>query len=252
MASANAATAATRVPLNDWRDWRRWPDNLARLWRRSLRFRTILITLTLTALAVVVACVWMALAIQRDLFDSRLEQVQVDAQRATAAAQTTLNNAAVQGDGVQLQNLMVSVSLILAQQSSSDMIAAFRIGPPSPNAPQDFASPLEFEAIITDELRAQVREDPDQQWWQSVALPAEDAAVPGIVIGQQLQVPDVGGYELYLAYGLGDASQTLGFVMGTLWIVGVGLVLLISGIAWFVLRSVTTPIGEASPRPYAR
>ena len=34
--------------------------------------------------------------------------------------------------------------------------------------------------------------------------------------------------------------------MGTLWIVGVGLVLLISGIAWFVLRSVTTPIGEAA------
>ncbi len=99
MASANAATAATRVPLSDWRDWRSWPDNLARLWRRSLRFRTILITLTLTALAVVVACVWMALAIQRDLFDSRLEQAQVDAQRATAAAQTTLNNAAVQGDG---------------------------------------------------------------------------------------------------------------------------------------------------------
>ncbi len=244
--SASAGTAANRVPVTDWRDWRAWPVNLANLWRRSLRFRTILITLTLTALAVVIACVWMALAIQRDLFDSRLEQVQVDAQRATAAAQTTLDNAAAQGDGVQLQNLMVSVYLILAQQSSSDMIAAFRIGPPSPLAPQDFASPPGFEAIITDELRAQVREDPDQQWWQSVALPAEDGAVPGIVIGQQLQVPDVGGYELYLAYDLGDASQTLGFVMGTLWFVGVGLVLLISGIAWFVLRSVTTPIGEAA------
>jgi two-component system sensor histidine kinase MtrB len=35
-------------------------------------------------------------------------------------------------------------------------------------------------------------------------------------------------------------------VQGTLWIVGIGLVLLISGIAWFVLRSVTTPIGEAA------
>jgi two-component system sensor histidine kinase MtrB len=244
--SASGATAVTRIPLKDWRHWRSWPDNLARLWRRSLRFRTILITLTLTALAVVIACVWMALAIQRDLFDSRLEQVQVDAQRATAAAQATLDNAVVQGDGIQLQNLMVSASLVLAQQSSSDMIASFRIGPPAPNAPQDFASPPGFEAIITDELREQVREDADQQWWQSVGLPGEDAVVPGIVIGQQLQVPDVGGYELYLAYDLGDASQTLGFVMGTLWIVGVGLVLLISGIAWFVLRSVTTPIGEAA------
>ena len=188
----------------------------------------------------------MALAIQRDLFDSRLQQVLTDAQRATAAAQTTLDNAAVQGDGVQLQNLMVGVYGILAQQSSSDMIAAFRIGPPSANAPQNFASPPEFEAIISDELRDQVRQDPEGQWWQSVALPSEDGTVPGIVVGQQLLVPDVGGYELYLAYDLGDASQTLGFVVGTLWFVGVGLVLLISGIAWFVLRSVTAPIGEAA------
>ena len=59
-------------------------------------------------------------------------------------------------------------------------------------------------------------------------------------------VPDVGGYELYLAYDLGSASQTLGFVQATLWIVGISLVLLIGAISWFVLRSVTIPIGEAA------
>jgi two-component system sensor histidine kinase MtrB len=246
MASASAGTAASHVPLTDWRDWRAWPDNLARLWRRSLRFRTILITLALTALAVVIACVWMALAIQNDLFGSRLRQVQTAAQRATTAAQTTLDSAAPQGDTVQLQSLMGSVRDILIQQSSSDIIAAFRIGPPSPKAPQDFTTDPRFEGIISDELRNQVRQDSNQQWWQSVALPTDNGTVPGIVVGQQLQVPEVGSYELYLAYDLGDASQTLGFVLGTLWIVGVGLVLLISGIAWFVLRSVTTPIGEAA------
>ena len=130
----------------------------------------------------------------------------IDAQRATAAAQTTLDNAAVQGDGVQLQNLMVSVSGILAQQSSSDMIAAFRIGPPSPLAPQDFASPAEFEAIISDELR-----DAGARGPRAAVVAVGRAArrgrgtVPGIVVGQQLLVPDVGGYELYLAYDLGDA-----------------------------------------------
>ena len=59
-------------------------------------------------------------------------------------------------------------------------------------------------------------------------------------------VPDVGGYELYLAYDLGSASQTLGFVQTTLWIVGISLILLIGAISWFVLRSVTIPIGEAA------
>ncbi len=70
--------------------------------------------------------------------------------------------------------------------------------------------------------------------------------MPGIVVGQQLMVPDVGGYELYLAYDLGSASQTLGFVQTTLWIVGISLILLIGAISWFVLRSVTIPIGEAA------
>ncbi|GAA1985222.1 MtrAB system histidine kinase MtrB [Microbacterium pumilum] len=246
MASATAGSATSRPTLIDWRDWRAWPDNLARLWRRSLRFRTILITLTLTALAVLIACVWMALAIQNDLFGSRLRQVQAAAQRATATAQATLDNAAPQGDSVQLQGLMDSVRGIIAQQSSSDVLAAFRIGPPVANAPQDWTTDPRFEEILSADLRDQVRRDENQQWWQSVALPTENGTVPGIVVGQQLQVPEVGAYELYLAYDLGDASQTLGFVLGTLWIVGVGLVLLISGIAWFVLRSVTTPIGEAA------
>jgi two-component system sensor histidine kinase MtrB len=246
MAAPITGVTATRTPLTGWRHWRAWPGNIAALWRRSLRFRTILVTLGLTALAVIVACVWMALAIQNDLFVSRKDQVLLNAQRSTAAAQQTLDSVTGQ-DGVQLQNAMQLVRATLNQQSTSDAYAAFRIGPPSPNAPQDFTSDFAFEALLTDGMRESVRANDDRQVWQSVALPTEDGTTaPGIVVGQQLNVPGVGPYELYLAYDLANAPQTLGFVQGTLWIVGIGLVLLISGIAWFVLRSVTTPIGEAA------
>ncbi|MET0734232.1 MAG: MtrAB system histidine kinase MtrB [Microbacterium sp.] len=252
MASAGASSptaprAASRPTLTAWRDWRSWPESLASLWRRSLRFRTILVTLALTALAVLIACLWMAFQIQNDLFVSRRDQVLVDAQRATAAAQETFDSAEVQGDAQQLQSLMTSVSRNLAQQSSSDAIAAFRIDQtPSPIAPQNFTLGPSFEDAITPEIRAQVA-DTTEQRWQSVALPlADDASVPGIIVGQQILVPEVGPYAFYLAYDLGSASQTLGFIQGTLWVVGIALVLLISGIAWFVLRSVTTPIGEAA------
>lgn len=236
----------TATPLSRRVRWRVWWRNLRTLWRRSLRFRTILVTLGLTALAVTVACVWMALAIQNELFESRKDQVLRDAQRATVAAQRTID-ASVQGDGVQLQNVWTVVRNTLAQQSASTVSAAFRIGPPTADAPQDFTSLLGIEDIVTDGLRDRVQLDPDQQWWQSVALPAGDGTtVPGILVGQQLSVPEIGPYELYLGYDLAGAPQTLGFVQSTLWIVGIGLVLLISGIAWFVLRSVTTPIGEAA------
>ncbi|MFE7846032.1 MtrAB system histidine kinase MtrB [Microbacterium sp. NPDC057407] len=246
MAAPSTGVTATRTPLTGWRDWRTWPGNVTALWRRSLRFRTIMVTLGLTALAVIVACVWMALAIQNDLFVSRKDQVLLNAQRATAAAQVTLDSATAQDD-VQLQNAMGLVQTTLNQQSAADAYAVFRIGPPSPGAPQDFTSDLGFEELLTPGLRESVRANDDRQVWQSVALTAEDgSSIPGIVVGQQLDVPGVGPYELYLAYDLANAPQTLGFVQGTLWIVGIGLVLLISGIAWFVLRSVTTPIGEAA------
>jgi two-component system sensor histidine kinase MtrB len=247
MTAPITGVTATRTPLTGWRDWRAWPGNIAALWRRSLRFRTILVTFGLTALAVIVACVWMALAIQNDLFVSRKDQVLQDALRGSSAAQTTLDSATAQSDSVQLQNVMILVQSTLAAQSSSDMRAAFRIGPPAPSAPQDFTSNLRFEDSISESLREAVRASADRQVWQSIAIPTDDGStVPGIVVGQQLTVPGVAAYELYLAYDLENAPQTLRFVQSTLWIVGIGLVLLISGIAWFVLRSVTTPIGEAA------
>ncbi|MGZ8805073.1 MAG: MtrAB system histidine kinase MtrB, partial [Microbacterium sp.] len=135
----------------------------------------------------------------------------------------------------------------LAEQSSSDMIAAFRIDrAPSQLAPQNFNTLGLTEDVISDGMRDAVRSDPTQQWWQSAALDISGTDVPGIIVGQQLLVPDFGGYELYLAYDLGSASQTLGFVQATLWIVAISLIVLIGAISWFVLRSVTIPIGEAA------
>ena len=161
MAAAQAGVAASRAPLTGWRHWRAWPSNVSTLWRRSLRFRTILVTLWLTALAVVVACVWMALAIQNDLFVSRKDQVLTDALRATAAAQLTLDSASTQGDSVQMQNVMNLARSTLAQQSASDVNAVFRIGPPTPDAPQNFTSDLRIEEVISEGLRAGVRSNPD-------------------------------------------------------------------------------------------
>lgn len=248
-ATTSTVPQATRTFVSfAWRHPSTWIEGTSRLWRRSLRFRTVLITLALTALAILIACVWMALAIQNDLFQSRRNEVLDDSLRAAVAAQTKLDSAEVQGDRVRLQNLMRGVGDDIARQSSSDEIAVFRVdSAPSSIAPQDFTAGGFDEQIVSEGLRERVQAQPSSQWWQSVSL--EDASgrmVPGIVVGQQLLVPEVGAYELYLAYDLSAASQTLGFVQSTLWIVGITLILLIGGISWFVLRSVATPISEAA------
>ncbi len=246
MTTATASTPRRPVPTVV-RGWRSWPARITALWQRSLRFRTIMITLALTAVTVLVAFIWMALAIQNELFQSRLRQALSSAQRATVAAQTELDAAVDTDDPVTAQNLMNSVLRTLSQQSAADAFASYRIDTDASSlAPQNIDSVGFDPAIVTPELRELVRSNVDTQWWQSVQLTTEAGQGPGILVGQQLVVQGVGPYELYLAYNLEGASATLAFVQVTLWIAGLALVALIGGITWFVLRSVTVPIGEAA------
>nr|WP_241739945.1 MtrAB system histidine kinase MtrB [Microbacterium invictum] len=220
---------------------------MTRSWRRSLRFRTVALTLGLTALTILVALVWMALAIQNDLFDSRAQQVQSAAGRATQSAQTTLDAAVIEGDPVALQILMDRVRESLRRQAGTDMMAAFRISTqPSAIAPQDFVAGEFTDAMLTDGLRETVRGEAGQQWWQSIGIPTDEGDLPGIVVGQQIIVPETGAYELYFAYDLASEAATLQFVQVTLWVVGAALVVLIGAVSWFVLRSVTVPIARAA------
>ncbi|MEH3088094.1 MAG: MtrAB system histidine kinase MtrB [Microbacterium arborescens] len=239
--TVTTATVATRGV-------RSWPRRIARTWRRSLRFRTVAVTLAATALTITIALVWMSLAIQNDLFESRTSQLLDEAHRATVSAQSTLDAAEVGGDVVAIDNLMESVRTSIQRQSSTDRIAAFRISSePSAVAPQDFDSAGLPADIVSDELRAQVQSDDELQWWQSTGFTTSGGGqVPGIVVGQQIILPEAGAYELYLGYDLASEAQTLRFVQITLWIVGVGLVILIGAISWIVLRAVTEPIAQAA------
>jgi len=233
--------------LPTWREWRAWPDNVVYAWRRSLRFRTLAVTLGLTALTILVALVWMALAIQNDLFESRVTQVEGSAQQATLAAQTTLDSASIEGNAVALQNVMSDVQNTQFRQAATDIYALLRISSaPSVVAPQD-VEVGGLGALLSPDLRAAVAADPDHQYWQSISLPTDDGgSVPGVVVGQQLVLPEAGAYELYFAYDLASEASTLRFVQVTLWGVGLALVVLIGAISWFVLRSVTVPIGQAA------
>ena len=238
---------ATGSTLIRTRGWRGLGETLRSAWSRSLSFRMLSVTLLLTSFSILVTLVGMALFIQNDLFDSRRGQVLDDALRAVSEAQRILDAAEVAGERGAVQ-VLIGVQREVARMSTSDRIAIFRIGQDQvTNAPPGLASGGLTAELLSPELRAQVVEFPETQWWQSLALPgAGGEPVPGIVVGQQIRVPDVGPYELYIAYDLEGPQQTLVFVQRTLWFAGALLVAIIAGIAWFVLRRVSTPIVEAA------
>ncbi|WP_104170233.1 MtrAB system histidine kinase MtrB [Cryobacterium sp. M23] len=241
-------TGYDRSVWRDWRDWQYWPTRIGGLWRSSLQFRTVTITVALSGMAIMVVGVYISASVGNDLFQSRLNQVLVDSNRATTAAQGIFD-ASDAADRVEVQTLVGSARTLITAASSSQMIAIFR----SPGqdastvAPQDSSSFGDSTGVITPALRLQVQEKAGEQFWQSVTLATDDGAqVPGIVVGSQLTVPVAGRYELYIGYSLADAEATLAFVQRTLGIAGLVLILLIGGVTWIVVRFVVTPIRVAA------
>lgn len=241
-----AATAATTTAVAVLRDWRGWPSFTRALWRRSLRFRTLTITLLLTSTAILITCVTMALVIQNDLFESRKNEALEDAARAVNQAQVTLDSAALGDEPAALQELWDSVQEDLRRYSTAEGFAGIRTDIDADAvALNGFSAGLSAN-VISFGLSNRVVQFDDRQSWQSVGLDVGGRIVPGIIVGQQLQVPEAGSFQLYFAYDLADADNTLTFVQRTLWIAGLGLVAIVAAISFIVLRTVSTPIVEAA------
>ncbi|MET1053351.1 MAG: MtrAB system histidine kinase MtrB [Mycetocola sp.] len=228
-------------------NWRTWPARAARSWRRSLQFRTIVVTLALSLFALLISSFYMSLTIGNDLFQSRVSQVQQDSARAIESAQGILDSSSDQGRG-STQELMGAAREEIARTSSSTMIAGYRAPgqEPSPTGPQDFEN-VRLKDVVSDELRALVQDNPDEQWWQSVSLTTTDGSrVPGIVVGSQITLPEGSRWEIYIGFDLNDTEQTLLFVQRTLFIGGLTLLLLVGAVAWVIVRLVANPVRVAA------
>jgi two-component system sensor histidine kinase MtrB len=228
-------------------NWRTWPARAVRSWRRSLQFRTIVVTLALSLFALLISSFYMAITIGNDLFQSRVTQVQQDSARAIESAQNILDSSSDAGRG-STQELMGAAREEIARTSSSTMIAGYRAPgqEPSSAGPQDFEN-VRLKDVVSDELRRLVQNNPDEQWWQSVSLPTADGSqAPGIVVGSQIALPDASRWEIYIGFDLSDTEQTLLFVQRTLFVGGLALLLLVGAVAWVIVRLVANPVRVAA------
>jgi two-component system sensor histidine kinase MtrB len=231
-------------------DWRAWRDRLTHLWRGSLRTRTIVITVLLSALAVTVIGVVISTSVRTNLFDSRRDQVLAEAGRAAEQAQRMFTNAAELGDAGDVQATADS-ALDAVQRSTTASYLGLLPTPGQDDAPQlvdPRASLVDFdERFVSSELADAVAEsDGSEVAWQPVAIATESRTEPGITSGVVLDTISSGQYELYLVYDLTDVQQTLDFVQGILVAAGAALVLLFAGVAYLVVRLVVGPVRVAA------
>lgn len=244
------AEAPARLEVGSWREIRRalaaLPRHALELWRRSLQFRTVVITFALSSLAILVIGLYISFSIASNLFDTQLDVALGDANEATVAAQRILDGSEA-ADRASMQGSMAAVVQTVRSVSGSSAIAYFQPADASVLlAPPTRIAPILQGGVITPELHEHVRTDPDGQYWQSVALRGDDGTDPGIVVGSSIAVPGVGEYELYIGYNFAAAQETLANMQLVGTIGAVALLVLLSAITLLVVRWVIEPIRSAA------
>ena len=232
-------------------DWRSSVDRLVRIWRVSLQFRTVAITVLLSGFAVIVIGGFLSVSISNNLFASRSLQVQEEARTIHNQAQATFDAAQPADDQsptVELDNVANSVTdkILPSTTSSGSTKFAIKRTPGQAETPQNIQplSSTNFpDEAVTDSLRARVIKDVAHVQLQSATLPGGS---PALVVGSQIRVPTAGSYELYLVYDLSSVQTTLGYVQRTLALGGLALVLLIGAVTYTVVRLVVGPIRLAA------
>ncbi|WP_336698942.1 MtrAB system histidine kinase MtrB [Curtobacterium sp. USHLN213] len=236
--------------LRRWvrRGWRA----AAYLWRRSLMFRSVAITVMTTGLAVAIIGTAVMISISNNVYSQRRDQIEAESARATIVAQGIFDAATAGEDNNQseLETLQSEAQQAILSNTTSPGGTSIAIerspDQPGPQTVQNVASQGFPDAVITDALRKQVGKNTGTLSLQPVRLDDDGRHQPGLAVGSTLQIPSAGQYELYLVYDLSDAQQTLDFVSQTLSIGGVALMVLIALVTSLVVRLVVVPIRGAA------
>jgi len=217
--------------------------------RRSIQFRAVISTLALTGIAMVALGGFLSYSIGNGLFQTRLNQVLNESQRAVIEVQNTFSASTVT-DEAGLQTLMNSVvPSIESNSGTQERKVALLRSPGQAAATLVLQSPVSSNldlSVIPDSLRAKVASTVSTLQYQSVSIPSSDGVHPGVVVGAPIQIPLAGAYELYLVFDLQNEQATLDFVQRTLVIGGLVSMLLIGLVSYLVTNWLVKPLRLAA------
>jgi two-component system sensor histidine kinase MtrB len=110
----------------------------------------------------------------------------------------------------------------------------------------EIASNLLDPATIPKSLSDRVRKSSDITWQYVTMRYLQGTTAPGLAIGQKVQIPNAGQYEMYIVFSLANEEKTLSLINTYLFIAGLILIILITLITWLVVRQVIKPVREAA------
>ena len=216
--------------------------------RNSLAFKVILSTVILS-----MGVVWITGSALNSRLSSGIKAVNLNS--AVVEARSTIFTAdyrflLAQGEKDAIVKKVVddvisSATTITSNENTREVVFLRSAGNTKDNNYEIASNLLDPKSIPTS-LSERVRKGKDITYQYINMHYISGVNVPGLAVGQKVQIPNAGQYEMYIVFSLANQEKTLNLINTYLLFAGIILLLLITLITWVVVRQVLKPVREAA------
>jgi two-component system sensor histidine kinase MtrB len=244
-ARSGPAGLASRVGSVLRRAWQR----VLHLWRASLGFRVVIVTMLLGILVLTAVGTYLYGSIAQGLVDSRQRIASEDSLRDATDAQGQFDSTDQTDTQAKLTQFATTLINTYRRDAGNETryVVLTRF---DDNSSPFIVGPIESGSVgvrfIPDELRQQVAAQPDRQHLQVVTIDEGGDPISAVIVGQKVELPVAGNYGLYFIYPMDREREIISFIGQTFLFGGAALILLIGAIAFVVTRLVADPVRRAA------
>jgi two-component system sensor histidine kinase MtrB len=244
-ARSGPAGLASRVGWALRRAWQR----VLHLWRASLGFRVVIVTMLLGILVLTAVGTYLYGSIAQGLVDSRQRIASEDSLRDATDAQGQFDSTDQTDTQAKLTQFATTLIKSYRRDAGNETryVVLTRF---DDNTSPFIVGPIESGSVgvrfIPDELRKQVAAQPDRQHLQVATIDEGGDSISAVIVGQKVELPVAGFYGLYFIYPMDREREIISFIGQTFLFGGAALILLIGAIAFVVTRLVADPVRRAA------
>ena len=110
----------------------------------------------------------------------------------------------------------------------------------------EMASNSALSESIPSGVRSKILKDSNLQYEYGRLKYAASPSVDSLFVGNRINIPGAGRYEMYVVFSLASQSSTIKLIQNSLFVTGFALIFLIALITWLVVRQVVRPVREAA------
>ena len=203
----------------------------------------MLITLGVSAIVIGIVGALLLNQVVSGLLDAKQKSASFEASAAQQEIQNLLDATETGVGEPNVTRLVDSVITALAIRAGTPGIfdALFLSDPSISGAPQR-GTKLVAESSIPLSLRESLHKNRKQAWVYGKINYEDGTQVTGIIVGNTVNVPNVGQYELYLLFPLANEQNSVNLVRSGVAVTGLALFFGLGVLAMFVTARVTEPV----------